>query len=66
MDLFFSIEPKCICAHSLVEQQNETQNTATNLMFSENNGEWAPNGHCGKDEYCAGPNIIEDEKHFLT
>ena len=36
----------------------------------ENHGGLQPNGHCAEDEYCAGPNTLEDsvcgKKHLCT
>ena len=53
----YAIDSKCRCTNSLSEQQNGTGN---NAIMCEKNGREQPSGQCSEDEYCAGPDAIEN------
>ena len=57
------IEPKCYCSHDLWNQRighSQIENGTEAEIICQINGKWQKDGSCGSDEYCAGPNTIED------
>ena len=53
------IEAKCYCTYPLSEQKNGTMKSSNEIMC-ETTGGLQPSGQCEDDEYCAGPNTLED------
>ena len=60
LPLLYGTEAKCYCIYPLDGQRNETIKDTTNEIMCEKNGGLQPNGKCDDDEYCAGPNTLED------
>ena len=59
--MFHTTEAKCYCAHPLSDQQNSSLISASNEIMCEKNGGFPQrSGECDEDEYCAGPNNLED------
>ena len=54
-----SSEAKCYCTYTLGGQRNKLVNDSNEIMC-EKNGGLQPDGKCSEDEYCAGPNTLQD------
>ena len=57
---FYTLEAKCYCTHPLLDQQNTSLNASNEIICEKNGGIPQPNGECDADEYCAGPNHLEE------
>ena len=55
------LEPKCFCVHPLeAQRQSEEYNETLVQIVCETNFGLEPSGGCGRDEYCAGLNTLDD------
>ena len=58
---FQFLEPKCFCVHPLeAQRQSEEYNETLVQIVCETNYGLEPSGGCGRDEYCAGLNTLDD------